>query len=298
MLISDNSAAREAFKILRAKLIDFVKRFRAMESRRTAALIFLFGLAALSTAHGQDNYEIQVYGSELDPPGSTIFELHSNFTVDGRRTSREGVVPTQHALHETLEVSHGFTNWFETGVYLFTTVQSDSGWHFVGSHIRPQFTVPESWHWPIGVSLGQEIGYQRRQFSENTWSYELQPILDKKVGRWYFAFDPTFDRALHGNDVHRGWEFSPDAKVSFDFTKKVAGGLEYYGGLGPATEFLPLAHQYHQFFPSIDVDLSPKWELNFGVGWDPNHTSDHMMVKFIIGRRFSWGGKRADPEGK
>lgn len=133
---------------------------------------------------------------------------------------------------------------------------------------------------------------QRRQFADNPWTYELQPILDKKIGRWYVGFNPTFDRVQHGADVHRGWEFSPNAKVSFDFTKKIAGGLEYYGGLGPATEFYPLNRQYHQFFPSIDLDLSPKWELNFGVGWDPNHANDHMIVKIILGRRFRLGKAR------
>ena len=259
--------------------------------RQTVLLLMTIG-CLVSAGKGQDNYEIQVYSSEMDAPGTTTLELHSNFTLEGRKTSREGVLPTHHALHETLEVSHGFSDWFETGIYLFSTVQADGGWHFVGSHLRPRLTVPESWRWPLGASLGQEIGYQRRQFSENTWTYELQPILDKKVQRWYFAFNPTFDRALHGNDVRRGWEFSPNAKVSFDFTKKISGGLEYYGELGPATEFQALTRQRHRFFPSVDIDLSPKWELNFSVGWDPNHSSDHMMVKFILGRRFSWGGRR------
>jgi len=81
-------------------------------------------------------------------------------------------------------------------------------------------------------------------------------------------------------------------RLSYNFTEKIAGGLEYYGSLGPATEFYPLNRQHHQFFPSVDLDLSPKWEMNFGVGWDPNHSSDHIIVKFILGRRFSWGGER------
>jgi hypothetical protein len=230
-----------------------------MGLRRLLLMILMVGFGGL-TARAQDNYEIQVYGSEMDPPGTTTLELHSNF-------------------------------WFETGIYIFSTIQPDGGWQFVGSHIRPRITTPERWHWPIGLSLGQEAGYQRRQFSEDTWTYELQPIIDKKIGPWYLAFNPTFDRTLHGADVHLGWEFSPNAKVSYDFTKKIAGGLEYYGSLGPATEFFPLGRQYHQFFPSIDLDVSPKWELNFGVGFDPNHASDHLIVKCIIGRRFTWGGK-------
>ncbi len=263
---------------------------------RWLAILVLAVTSLPRTLCAQDNYEIQVYGSDMDPEGTTTLELHSNVTAQGRDSVRDGLVPTDHAVHETLEVAHSFSDWFETGVYFFTTIQPSDGWHFVGSHIRPRVAVPETWHWPLGVSLGQEIGYQRPHFADNTWTYELQPILDKKVGRWYVAFNPTFDRALHGPDVTRGWEFSPNAKVSYDFTKKVAGGLEYYGGLGPATEFYPLGRQYQQFFPSIDLNLSPKWELNFGVGWDPNHSSDHLIIKFIVGRHFSWGGKaRVNP---
>jgi hypothetical protein len=262
-----------------------------MVQLRTLLFPVLMVCAAVGVGLGQDNYEIQVYGSEMDPVGSTMLELHSNFTVRGSTVSREGKVPTNHAMHETLEVAHTFSDWLETGVYVFSTIQSDGGWQFVGSHVRPRVAVPESWHWPLGVSLGQEIGYQRRQFADNTWTYELQPILDKKIGRWYLAFNPTFDRALHGPDVHLGWEFSPNVKVSYDFTKKIAGGLEYYGSLGPATEFLPMRQQHHQLFPSIDLDVSPKWELNFGIGFDPNRHSDRMIVKCIVGRRFEWGGK-------
>ena len=268
-----------------------------MDMRRLLMMILMVGLGG-HAARAQDNYEIQVYGSEMDPPGTTTLELHSNFTAEGRTTSREGVVPTNHAMHETLEVAHGFSDWFETGIYIFSTIQPDGGWQFVGSHIRPRITAPERWHWPIGLSLGQEAGYQRRPFSENTWTYELQPIIDKKIGPWYLAFNPTFDRTLHGADVHLGWEFSPNAKVSYDFTKKIAGGLEYYGSLGPATEFFPLRRQYHQFFPSIDLDVSPKWELNFGVGFEPNHASDRLIVKCIIGRRFTWGGKHERHDSK
>jgi hypothetical protein len=80
--------------------------------------------------------------------------------------------------------------------------------------------------------------------------------------------------------------------VSFDFTKKIAGGLEYYGSLGSVTGFSPWTQQHHQFFPSIDLDVSPKWEINFGVGYDVSNPSDRLIVKFILGRRFRWGGDR------
>jgi len=244
-------------------------------------------------AHAQDNYEIQVYSSEATPKNVTMVEIHSNFTVDGSKQVINGVVPSNHAMHETLEITQGWTDWFETGFYVFTSIQpggsGGGGWNWVGDHIRPRLTAPESWHLPVGLSVAQEIGYQRRKFAEDSWSYELRPIIDKQLGRWYFSFNPTFDRALHGLNTGRGWEFSPNVKVSFDFTKKITGGLEYYGALGPVSNFDPISHQSQQIFPVIDLNLSPKWEVNFGAGVDVSNSADHLIVKCIIGRRFSWG---------
>ena len=72
----------------------------------------------------QDNYEIQVYGSDTVEPGHTMFELHSNFTIDGSEEFQNGLYPTNHAEHETLEITHGFNSWFEVGFYVFTSVKT------------------------------------------------------------------------------------------------------------------------------------------------------------------------------
>ena len=121
----------------------------------------LVNVAALA----QDNYEIQVYGSETVPPKTTMLELHSNFIFQGSKTTEDGVLPTEHELHETVEITQGFTPWFETGFYIFTTVPNGQGWKWVGDHIRPRVRVPPSWHWPVGVSLSTEFGYARPIFS-------------------------------------------------------------------------------------------------------------------------------------
>jgi len=260
-------------------------------------LLLLLGIllfAPGNMAHAQDNYEIQVYDSDALGKGVTMVEIHSNFTVDGSKQVINGVAPSNHAMHETLELTHGWTSWFETGFYVFSSIQpgdvsNDGGWNWVGDHIRPRVTAPESWHLPLGLSLSQEIGYQRRKFAEDSWNYELRPIIDKKLGRWYFAFNPALDRALHGLNVGRGWEFSPNVKASFDFTKKITGGFEYYGALGPVSNFDPISQQSQQIFPTIDLNLSPNWEFNFGVGADVTNHSDHLIVKCIVGRRFTWG---------
>lgn len=267
-----------------------------LHMRRRDFLILILGLCAglCPLLCGQDNYEIQVYSYDIVPPKTTMVEIHSNFTVDGQKQVVHGVVPSNHAEHETLEVTQGWTNWFETGFYVFSSIQPDDGWEWVGDHIRPRIAAPESWHLPVGLSVSQEIGYQRRKFAEDSWNYELRPIIDKKIGSWYFDFNPTFDRALHGLNTGKGWEFSPNVKVSYDLTRKITGGFEYYGGLGPLSNFDPINQQSQQIFPTIDLNLSPDWEFNFGVGVDVANSSDHLIVKCIVGRRFSWRHGRHD----
>jgi hypothetical protein len=253
--------------------------------------MFLAAMVGLSVSfphasRAQDNYEIQVYGADTVPAGRTMVELHSNFTVDGEREVINGVVPSQHAFHETLEVTHGFTPWFETGFYLFTSVQPGARWNWVGDHLRPRIRVPEDWHWPLGVSLSTEVGYQRRSFSEDTWTWELRPILDKQWGRWYVAFNPAFEKSIEGLNSSRGFAFAPSAKLSFEFTKVFAAGVEYYNSLGPLGNFDTWQNQQNQIFPAIDLTLSPRFEFNFGVGIGLTRGTDGLLVKLILGYEF------------
>jgi len=257
------------------------------------AVLFILALAYLCPVHlmAQDNYEIQVYGADTVEPHSTMVEFHTNWTAQGEKSVVNGVRPTNHAVHETIEITHGWNDWFETGFYIFTSARSGDGWDWVGDNVRPRFRIPEKWHWPVGLSLSNEIGYQRHSFSPDTWTWEMRPIIDKKIGPWYLSFNPTIDKSLHGDNAGLGFEFSPNAKVSYDFSKVVAVGLEYYGSLGPIGSFDPIAEQQQQFVPAVDLNVSPDWEINFGVGWGVTRSTDHLIIKGIIGRRFNWKKK-------
>ncbi|HEX7530484.1 MAG TPA: transporter [Pyrinomonadaceae bacterium] len=270
----------------------------ALTIRTASQIAFAFAVICLfaTLTPAQDNYEIQVYGSETIPRGETMVELHNNFTAKGSKQTDDGTLPTNHAWHETIEITHGFNDWFETGFYIFTSARDGSGLDFVGTHIRPRFRVPPKWHWPVGVSLSQEVGYVRRKFSEDTWSWEIRPIIDKQIKRWYFSFNPALERSLKGPGTKRGFELSPNFKFAYSITKQVDGGIEYYGALGPLSGFDPKRDQQHQIFPAIDLNVSPKWEFNFGVGIGLTRSTDHLILKMIIGRRFTFGQKSAKPK--
>ncbi|HWB98205.1 MAG TPA: hypothetical protein VG672_15935, partial [Bryobacteraceae bacterium] len=236
-----------------------------------AALPWLYSSALMA----QGNYEVQVYASELVPQGITMMEMHSNFTAKGSRFEEDGVLPTQHQEHQTLEVTHGFSEWFETGFYLFSSIQSHHGWNFVGSHIRPRIAVPSRYHLPVGLSLSTEFGYQRAIYSRDTWTWEIRPIVDKQMGRFYWSVNPTFEKSFHGPEQKHGYVFEPNVKLSYGITKMVAGGVEYYGAVGPLQNLIPLHDQEHAILPAVDVDFGPRWEFNFGVGIGVTHNTDH-----------------------
>ncbi len=246
-------------------------------------LLFAFTCVIL---RAQGNYEIQVYGSDTVPAGRTMVELHSNFTIGGFKDQVLGVLPDEHQVHETVEITQGWNDWFETGFYIFTSAGPGQGYKWVGDHIRPRVRVPESWHWPVGVSISTEIGYQRPIFSTDTWTWEIRPIVDKQLGKWYLAFNPALERSFHGFSVPQGIGFAPAFKAAFSATRKLGLGVEYYGSLGSITGFDPFNLQQQQIFPSIDYDFGPNWEFNFGVGVGVTHSTDHLIAKMIIGRRF------------
>ena len=236
-------------------------------------------------AGAQENYEIQVYGSETVPAGRTMVELHSNFTVTGRSSAAAELRPTNHAVHETLEVTHGFTSWAEVGVYAFTSTRQREGVQWVGSHIRPRVRVPTDWDWPVGASLSAEVGYQRAAYSQDSWTLELRPIVDRQFGPWYAALNPTLGRSLRGPGTAGGVEFAPSATIGRDVSSRVNFALEFYTVLGTLQRLDAPADQQQQLFGVVNLNVGPDWEINAGYGQALTAGGDRQLVKLIVGRR-------------
>ena len=255
--------------------------------RRFAVLVALAAVPLSSRA--QANYEIQVYGAETVAPETLMVELHSNYTLDGQKYVVDGVYPTDHQEHETVELTEGLNDWSEVGFYIFTSEQDGHGVQWVGDHIRPRVRVPDSWAWPVGVSLSTEVGFQRSAYSTDTWTWEIRPIIDKAVGRWYFAINPALERTWRGPDVNQGFGFAPSAKISYDLNRVVSGGVEWYADYGAIGNIAPVHNQQQQLFVVTDLNVSPVWEINIGVGVGATAATDHLIFKAILGRRFDWG---------
>ena len=275
-------------------------------------ILALLLLACPRSAHAQNNYEIQVYPSETMAPKTLLTELHSNYTVEGSTTTQYGMLPTQGQEHETIELTQGLTKWSELGFYIFTAEKNGNGVQWVGDHIRPRVRAPLSWHLPVGLSLSNEVGYARAEFANPTWSWTIMPIIDQTRGKWYWSVNTTMNwghpvppprsytpqqTQTYYRDVSpRGLTFGPAATVTYQPNKYYNFGIEYYAYYGEFGHFVSLHNQQQQFFPVINLFVSPKWEVNIGAGWGATASTDHLIVKGIIGHYFNWGNPRKHPQ--
>jgi hypothetical protein len=240
-----------------------------------------------SPVAAQDLFEIQVYPYETVQPGHTLLEFHTNFIPSGTTQTDGGVFANHHQMHLTMEITHGFTRFFEVGFYLETAPYvPNEGAKFTGWHVRPRFRFPESESFPFKVSLSFEYAFNQPGFDPNGQTLEIRPIFEHQQGRFYLSINPDLSVAAKGPDSGAAPVFAPNAKIGWDVTPKVAAGIEYYAETGPVKHFDPLSQQHHILLPAIDLNVSPDWEFNFGVGRGLTDTSEHWVVKGIVGYRF------------
>ena len=256
---------------------------------RRLSSCLMFALVIPLICGAQDNYEIQVYASPTVGKDTTMVELHSNYSFVGNG-SAAGVVSTNHMDRETIEITHGFTSWFEVGFYIFNDIADMGRTNYVGSHLRPRVMAPANWNWPLGVSISFEGGFVKQGYDPDIWTLEIRPIIDKLWGPVYLAINPVLDATFKGADAGRGLIFAPDFKFSYQIGKVFAPGFEYYGSWGPITGFDPVNIQQHQLFIAVDADFDPRWEFNAGYGFGLTPAIDRSIFKVILGRRFG-GGK-------
>lgn len=235
-------------------------------------------------SRAQADNEIQVYASSITPAKVTLVELHQNHTFNG---SKDLAQPrSARWTFETLEITRGLGKNFEIGFYTFTGFSPTGGYDYLGNHIRPRFTFPESWHLNFGASLSLELGFIRPdRTADFVMDGELRPVIDKKLGNFYFSLNPNVAFVLSGPDKFFG--VGPQFKTVYTVHNKFGIGLEYYSDLGTFKKINSLRNQEHLMGPMFDLYSSPDWELQTGFLFGLTPGSNQQVFKFIIGRRLT-----------
>lgn len=243
--------------------------------------------AHAAVARAQDAFEIQVYEYELVPKGQWNLETHMNYRRRGSTEFEGTVAPTNGQFHLTYELTRGISDWFEMAGYLVLAHRAGpaGGWDYAGWRVRPRFAIPESWHWPVGLSLSTEVGFPNTTYEENQTTFELRPIVEKRIGKVQVDVNPTLTRALRGPGSHVGWEFEPAVRIAY-LGKRLEPSLEYYGATGPIRDVLPVHEQSHQFYPGWDLKITENIVWNFGIGFNATTQGDQLVYKTRIGILF------------
>lgn len=243
----------------------------------------LLMLILIFDGFSQADNEIQVYASSTIGNKTTIAELHSNYTFNGSKYLQNA--ENARWTNFTIEVTTGFGDNFEMGLYLFTAISPDGTYQYLGNQLRPRVTVPESWSWPFGASLSLELGFFRPdKESDYAWQGEIRPIIDKTIGNWYFSFNPNLEFALTEGDNSVG--IAPQFKAMYTINNAVGLGLEYYGFVGTFGNILQAQDQEHLIGPVFDLLTDPDMELNIGFLFGLTDNSNQEILKVIVGRRF------------
>jgi len=257
--------------------MNFIKK-KAYSMDKLLFIVLSFNLISQNIL-AQDAGEIQVYGSATTPKYTTMIELHTNYTFTGPKFNK-----SYHPLLQTLEVTTGLSKDAELGFYIFT-YNLNGKLQYTGSHIRPRVKAPDSWNWPLGVSLSTEIGFDKEPFTnEKDWGAEIRPIFDKTIGDHYWSFNPSLGVSFTSNEVL----FEPNFKYAYASSKKASIGFEYYGNTGKLLSPYKLPNQEHQLYAVVDLYLHPLYEFNFGIGKGLTESSNGLNVKCYVGRRINW----------
>jgi len=257
-------------------------------TKRTAWLSVLCGVlltaASAGRASAQNLFEIQVFPDEILQRGETEVEFHSVLMPSGTRLPDRMVDRSSH-VHLSIELSHGWSDRFETGAFLETSPSMDDEHAaFTGFHFRPKYRFNEWQRFPFHVSVSAEYAFVKQPGDfDFRQALALTPIFERHL-RWFeLSLNPSLEFALKGPDAGGSPVFGSSAKLASRVSSIVWLGVEYYAETGPIKHFDPLSEQHHLVFPTIDVHGGAGWDLNIGVGRGLTGSSEHWVLKMIVG---------------
>lgn len=241
----------------------------------------LFSLVFLVTDVGfaMDPFEIQVYGNDINEPGKSGLEIHTNYVARGSTTPAVfNGLTDNHLWHNTLEFSRAVSETVELGLYYQTAFQNDQG-YYAGTKLRVKYLPKYQGKGFAGLNI--EVGRSPVEFDPDEWGSELRPIFGYDGDNWFVSFNPILGFTLGKGEVSP--EFDPSIKVSRHYANGFMAGIEYYAELGKVDKIInAISEQTHYLFLAFDKEFG-KTELNFAVGRGTTPPANEWVVKFILG---------------
>lgn len=262
--------------------IDLQKSRKKSPTLRLLPVVIGF-FAILPAVFAQTD-EIQVYDSQISPPGIVNLMIHTNFTPVGRKepTFPDAVIAND-SVNGTAEWAYGVKPWFEQGLYLpvYSFNSTNHGATINGFKIRELFVRPHARDHKFFWGLNFEFSVNALYWEPKRISSELRPILGAHVRHWDFIYNPIVDTDYTGGI--KGLQFNPAGRIAYNLNNTWIVAMEEYDGFGPLRNFVSSNQQFHETWAVFDRNggfLSV--EAGVGEGWSGG--SDRLTFKLMLSR--------------
>jgi hypothetical protein len=252
--------------------------------QRLLAFCLVFALTTIDAA-AQDLFELEVFGYDTTSAGRYDVELHTNVM------SRGGVTPASAAgdhrpAHVSVEVSRGWTDRFETAVFVQTAPFGSSGSaRFAGGHLRSKARLGTLPALPLRFAVSAEYAFNHTAFSHERQTFEVRSILDYSLGRLTLVANPSVEIVTRGSDDGLEPVFDLSARAGWRLQPRVTVAADYFSAAATTRHLQPEVSSHHLVFGGLDIDLGAGWELELSAGHCVTRHEPWVM-KSVIGYVF------------
>jgi hypothetical protein len=249
------------------------------------SVVIAFAAAMPVDAAAQDLFELEVFRYELAPPGGYGVEFHTNAMSKGALAPAARNA-NHRPLHLSVEITRGWTNRFESALFIQTAPFGSSGSaRFAGGHLRAKYRIGETPHLPLGIALSAEYTFNRSAFDRELQTLEIRPILDYRQGRLWLVANPGLEIVTHGSDGGLEPSFDLSAGGGWQLLSRLALTADYFSSSATTRHLAPEVDAHHLIFAGTNINLSSRWEFRLGLG-HCSTSHEPWLVKSIVGYRF------------
>jgi hypothetical protein len=252
--------------------------------QRLLAFCFAFALTAIDAA-AQDLFELEVFGYDTASAGQYEVDLHTNVMSQG------GVLPASAAgdhrpAHVSLEVARGWTDGFETALFVQTAPFGSSGSaRFAGGHLRGKVRLGTLSALPLRFAVSTEYAFNRTAFDHERQTLEVRSILDYSRGRLTLVANPSLEVVTRGSEEGLEPVFDLAAKAGWQLMERFTVAADYFSAAATTRHLQPEASAHHLMFGGIEMDLGSGWDLVLSAGHCVTRHEPWLM-KSVVGFSF------------
>jgi hypothetical protein len=239
----------------------------------------------ITSASAQDLFELEVFEYDTAAAGTYDVALHTNVM------SRGGAAPPTVAgdhrpAHISLEVARGWTERWETAVFVQTAPFGSSGSdRFAGGHLRSKVRIGTLPALPLRFGVSAEYTFNRETFDHELQTFELRTIFDYSLGRLTLVANPTLELVTHGGNEGLEPVVDLSARAGWRLQERVTLTADYFSAVATVRHLQPENDAHHLLFGGFDVDLGTGWELGVSAGHCVTR-HEPWVVRSVIGFAF------------